>query len=219
VLDLEAELNDLMGQPIDTRLDPAPVPPGDRQLPAREILLGTALKDNPDLARAEAALEQGRSAVRAARADYIPEVGAFVRQSHQEGVPFLKSNFTTVGVSLTWSILDGGRKAGVVSQRRAQAAQAGEDRDRLRRRVEVDLGRTLRRLETARLQLEAAGEARALNAEKARLAANQRRAGIVSAARQAEADAAAKASEADLLAAQLALDLEHAGLDHLLGKP
>jgi multidrug efflux pump subunit AcrB/outer membrane protein TolC len=218
VTDLESELNDLMGQPIDTPLDPAPVPLEDRSLPSRDALLEEALRDNPGLARAEATVEEGRSALRAGKADYIPEVSAFVRQTHQEGLPFVQSNFTIVGVSMSWSIFDGGRKAGVVHQRNAQVAQASDDRDRLRRRVEVDLGRTLRKLETARMLVDAAEEASALNAEKDRLAANQFKAGVISAARQAEAEAAAKAANADLLAARLSLELDYAELDQLMGR-
>jgi multidrug efflux pump subunit AcrB/outer membrane protein TolC len=218
VTDLESELNDLMGQPIDTPLEPAPVPLEDRSLPSRDALLEEALRDNPDLARAEATVERGRSALRAGKADYIPEVSAFVRQTHQEGLPFVQSNFTTVGVSMSWSIFDGGRKASVVHQRNAQVAQASDDRDRLRRRVEVDLGRTLRKLETARMLVDAAEEASALNAEKDRLAANQFKAGVISAARQAEAEAAAKAANADLLAARLSLELDYAELDQLMGR-
>jgi outer membrane protein TolC len=163
-------------------------------------------------------VERGRSALRAGKADYIPEVSAFVRQTHQEGLPFVQSNFTIVGVSMSWSIFDGGRKAGVVHQRNAQVAQASDDRDRLRRRVEVDLGRTLRKLETARMLVDAAEEASALNAEKDRLAANQFKAGVISAARQAEAEAAAKAANADLLAARLSLELDYAELDQLMGR-
>jgi multidrug efflux pump subunit AcrB/outer membrane protein TolC len=218
VTDLESELNDLMGQPIDTPLDPAPILLEERILPARDALLEEALQGNPDLARAEAGVAKGRSALRASKADYIPEVSAFVRQSHQEGVPFLESNFTTVGLSLSWSILDGGRKASVVSQRNAQVAEASEDRDRLRRRVEVDLGKTLRKLETAKLLADAAEEASALDSEKDRLAENQFKAGVISAAKRAEAEAAARAADADLLAAKLGVQLDYAELDQLLGR-
>jgi outer membrane protein TolC len=218
VSDLQSELNDLMGQPIDQPLDPAPIILEDRILPSRDALLDEAVAGNPDLARAQATVEKSRSAVRAGKADYIPEVNAFVRETHQEGVPFLQSNITTVGLSFSWSILDGGRKASVVSQHRAQAAEASEDRDRLRRRVEVDLGRILRKLETARLMVDSAEAGRALNVEKARLATNQYKAGVISAAKRDEAQAVAESAEADLLAAKLALQLDYAELDQLMGR-
>jgi multidrug efflux pump subunit AcrB/outer membrane protein TolC len=218
VRDLEAELNDLMGQPIDTPLEPAPILVEPRALPAREALLGEALRNNPELARAAATLEQGRSGLRAAKADYIPEVGVFMTQTHQEGLPFVTSNFNVVGVKMSWSILDGHRKASVVHQRNALVAEATEDRDRLSRRVELDLDKTLRKLETSQLLVETAEAANDLNAEKARIAANAFKNGLSSAARRADADAAAKAAEADLLAARLNLELDFAELDRQLGR-
>ncbi len=218
VVDLESELNDLMGQPVDTPLDPAPVTTEVRNLDSRDALLDEALRNNPGLARAEATVEQSRSGLRAAKADYIPDVAVFFTQTHQEGLPFVTSNFNVVGVKMSWSILDGGRKASVVSQHNAQVSEASEDRERLRRRVEVDLGRTLRKLETAKLLVDAAEEASALNSEKDRLAANQFKAGVISAAKRAEAEAAARAADADLLAARLGLQLDYAELDQLLGR-
>jgi multidrug efflux pump subunit AcrB/outer membrane protein TolC len=219
VQDLESELNDLMGQPIDTPLDPAPVALEKRDLPDRKALVDQALRDNPELAQADATVERSRSALAASRDDhYIPDLSAFVRQTHQEGLPFVQSNFTTVGLSLSWTLFDGGRKAGVVNQRSAQVSEAIEDRDRLRRRVKVDLGKTLRKLETARLLVEAAEEARSTQAERARLAGNQFKAGVVRAAKRDEAAAAAQAADADLQAARLGMELDYAELARLLGQ-
>jgi len=219
IQDLEAELNDLTGRSLDTALDPASIPVQERTLPAKEALLEEALKGNPDLSRAEAKVDQGRNGVRAGKADFIPEVSAFARQTHQDGAPFLRNNYTSYGLTLSWSIFDGGRKAYVVSQRNALLTQASEDRDRLRRRVEIDLGKILRKIETAKLLEEAASEARDMNLEKARLAANQSKAGVISTAKAAEAEASARAAEADLLAARLGLELDYAELAKLLGKP
>jgi len=177
------------------------------------------LKGNPDLSRAEAKVDQSRSGVRAGKADFLPEVSAFARQTHQDGAPFLRSNYSSFGLTLSWSIFDGGRKAYVVSQRNALLSQASEDRDRLRRRVEIDLGKVLRRIETSKLLEEAASESLDMHLEKARLAANQSKAGVISAAKAAEAEAAARASEADFLAARLGLELDYAELNRLLGRP
>ena len=79
--------------------------------------------------------------MRAGKAGFIPELSAFVRQTHQEGVPFLRNTFTTVGLSFSWPLLDGGRKAYVVSQRNALVNQAHEEVQQLRRRLQIDLGK------------------------------------------------------------------------------
>jgi hypothetical protein len=41
---------------------------------------------------------KARSAVQAARYDYIPNVGLFLRYTHQNGVPFLPANNGVVGL-------------------------------------------------------------------------------------------------------------------------
>lgn len=215
--DLGAELNDLLGQPIETPLDLAPVIPKTEPLPSKEALLEQALKGNPELASATESMAKSRSALKAGKADYIPEISAFALQTHQDGMPFLRNNSTTIGLKLSWSIFDWGKKAGMVSQRAAMASQASENQRRIRNRVEIDLGKLLRKVETAQLLVEAADEACALNVEKARLATNQHKAGLIPASKKVEAEAAAKSAEADLLAARLGLDLARAELDQLLG--
>lgn len=215
--DLSSELNDLMGEPLPTPLDLAPVYPDPRPLPERDAMLEQVRKSNPDLAVAQASLDKSRSALKAGKSEYIPEVGAFVRQTHQDGLPFVQTNSTSYGLSLTWNILDWGKRSGVVNQRAALVSQASSNYHRVRNRAEIDLDKLLRKLETARILAEAAEEACAMNLEKARLTGNQHQAGLVPAARKVEADAEAKASEADLLAARLGLDLTRAELDRLLG--
>jgi len=215
--DLTSELNDLMGEALQTPLDLAPVPPDARPLPTREALLDQVRQSNPDLAVAQATLEKSRSGLKAGKAEYIPEVGAFVRQTHQDGLPFVQANSTSYGLSLSWNIFDWGKRSGVVNQRAALVNQASTNFDHARNRAEIDLDKLLRKLETARILTEAADEACAMNVEKARLAGNQNLSGLIPASKKVEADAEAKASEADLLAARLGLDLTRAELDRLLG--
>ena len=217
IADLGSELNDLLGQPIDTPLVLTAPEPGSRTLPSREALLAQALDGNPDLALAKSTMDKSQSALKAGRADYLPEISAFARQTHQEGLPFIPNNATTFGLTMTWTVFDWGRKAGVVSQRAAQVSEASEDYRRLRSRVAIDLGKLLRKIEAAELLVEVATEADSTVREKSRLAGNQFRAGLIPAAKRAEAEAAAKGTQADLLAARLGLDLAHAELEQLLG--
>lgn len=215
--DLASELNDLMGEPLQTPLELAPVAADSRPVPTREAMLSQVRQANPDLEIAAAALEKSRSALKAGKAEYIPDLGVFVRQTHQDGVPFVQANSTSYGLSLSWSILDWGKRSGVVRQRAALVSQASCNYDRIRNRAEMDLDRLLRKLETAQALAEAAEEARAMSVEKARLAGNQHKAGLMPAARMEEADAEARSSEAELLAARLGVELTRAELDRLLG--
>jgi multidrug efflux pump subunit AcrB/outer membrane protein TolC len=218
ITDLTAELDDLIDQPQGTVLDPAPFAPRTRALPGQQTLLAEALQANPELDSAAAATEKSRSALRAAKADYLPELTAYATAGHEEGVPFIHQNASAFGLALSWKLFDGGRKASVVNERSAQVGQASENQQRLRRRLEIDLGRLMRKVETCRLQAEVAEEACALRTEEARLAGNRLRAATISRAKQAEAEAAAKAARADLLGARLGLDLAYAELDQLLGR-
>jgi multidrug efflux pump subunit AcrB/outer membrane protein TolC len=215
--DLMSELDDLMGESLQSPLDLAPVSPDPRPLPTREAMLDQVRQGNPDLAVAQATLEKSRSALKAGKSEYIPELGAFIRQTHQDGVPFVQANSTTYGLSLSWNILDWGKRSGVVNQRAALVSQASSNYDRIRNRAEIDLDKLLRKVETAKLLVEAAEEACAMNVEKARLAGNQNQSGLIPVTKKVEADAEATASEADLLAARLGLDLTRAELDRLLG--
>lgn len=217
--DLTAELNDLTGISQDTPLTLVPFEPRTTALPAKDALLEEAVKANPELASATASVDRSQSALRAAKADlFIPDVSAFAMRTHQDGVPFVRQNSTTLGFSLSWSVFDGGRKAYVISERSALVNQASENQRRLRQRVEIDLGKVLRKVETSRLQAEAAEEAHRLRQEEARLAGNQLKFGTISGAKHAEIEAAAKSAEADWLAARMGLDLAYAELDRLLGK-
>jgi outer membrane protein TolC len=218
ITDLTAELDDLIDQPQGTVLDPAPFAPRTAALPSEAALLEEAVRANPELDSAAATTEKSRSALRAAKADYIPEITAYATAGHEEGVPFIHQNASSVGLTLSWKIFDGGRKAGVVQERSALVNQASENQHRIRQRVEIDLGKLMRKVETSRLQADVAEEACALRTEEARLAENQLRANTISEAKQAGAEAAAKAAQADLLAARLGLDLVYAELDQLLGR-
>jgi multidrug efflux pump subunit AcrB/outer membrane protein TolC len=215
--DLLSELNDLMGEPLDSTVELEPVTPETGPLPTRAELLDQARSGNPGLEKARRTMEKSKSALRAGKAEYIPDVSAFVRQTHQDGVPFVVSNSTTYGLALTWNIWDWGKRSKVVAQRAAVVNQATYDYDRIRNRVEIDLDKVLRKLQTTQLTVDVAEEASALNAEKARLAVNQRKAGLVSESKRAEAEAEARAAEADLLAARVGNDLARAELRQLLG--
>jgi outer membrane protein TolC len=93
--DLTAELNDLLGLPLDTQLDLDAAAPADLDRRSREEYVQTAWSQNPQIKAAEDAVEKAHAAAGAAKAAYIPDVTAYARQSYQDGIPFFVRNFGT----------------------------------------------------------------------------------------------------------------------------
>jgi multidrug efflux pump subunit AcrB/outer membrane protein TolC len=107
ISDLTGTLNSLMDLPIDGELDLQPISlePDIALLPLGEYTsIGT--KENPEIQAATEAVEKVRQGIRIARADYIPDVGAFAQYTFQNGVPFLVHNNATAGLRMTWNVFD-----------------------------------------------------------------------------------------------------------------
>ena len=85
----------------------------------------------------------------AARAEYIPEISAFAQYIHQDGAPFLSPNNGAVGLHMTWTVFEFGKRRGQVSERHgAGCAGRGESRH-LQNRVQIDVEKAVRRLNRA----------------------------------------------------------------------
>ncbi len=95
VSDLNAEMDDLLGLPLDTELELADVSSPPAECLTREQCLTAALNHNPVLQAAKETVSKARSGLAAARYEYIPDVGAFARNTYQSGVPWLQRS--------TWS--------------------------------------------------------------------------------------------------------------------
>ena len=125
--DLTGELKDLIGFQPDECIEVSPAEINALTVPPLDSLLESVLRDNADVQSARALQEKSRVGIRAARLDYIPDVSAYAKYTNQSGVPFLKSDFTSVGIQLSWSLFDWGKRSHVISQRRAEASQAKEN--------------------------------------------------------------------------------------------
>ena len=79
--DLNTELNDLLGLPLDTQLDLDPLVPSGFELRPREEYVHSAWSENPEILAAEEAVRKATAGVAAAKSAYIPDITAFARQS------------------------------------------------------------------------------------------------------------------------------------------
>jgi outer membrane protein TolC len=240
VVDMRQELADLCGLPIDTDLEIARPADSASPSPLMEVAVQTALENNPEIEVAMHQLEKAQAAVRAARAEYIPEVGAFAQHVYQNGAPFLSRNNGVIGVHMTWTLFEFGKRRGLVDERTAEVTQAEENLDRLRNRVRIDVEKAVRKLNRAETELvrnrvridvekavrklnraetelDSARELVAARTEGRRVTGNQFEAGTTNRSIFLESEASMLSAQADLLGAEYDRSVAAADLARLTG--
>ena len=217
IADLTAELDDALGLPLDTELDPTELSAALGAKLSHAEYLNAALAQNPEVRAAKEAVAKARSGVSAARFEYVPDIGAFARHTYQSGVPFVTHNIGMFGFQMNWTLFDWGKRKGVVEQREAQLAQAEENVRRVTDRVAVDVDRAYRKLERSELMIAVAGEALALRRENERLSGNRLKVGVISLAVNAATSAETRRAELSELQARLAYELALAEMARTAG--
>jgi outer membrane protein TolC len=216
--DLTTELNDLLGLPLETRLDLDPAVPTNFEQRPREEYVQSAWTEHPELLAAEEAVRKAQAGVAAAKSAYIPDVTAFARHSYQDGVPFLLHNFGTFGVNLNWEVFDFGKRRSAVREREAQLAEAEENLRRLKEEVAVGIERTYNKVERTRNMVQVANEVVKLRQESERLAQNQLTQGVILVSDRRQATAASYKAQAEYLQASLGYLLAWAELEQAAGR-
>lgn len=216
--DLNSELNDLLGNPLETPLVLSPVEMTAPEDLSHEAMVKAALAENPEITAATESVRQAEAAVKAAKSAYIPDVSVFARQSYQNGVAFLVHNFGTFGVTMNYDVFDFGKRRAVIREREAQLAQAQENVERLKDSVSVQVERSYNKVERTRKMLEVATEVVKLRSEAERIAQNQLANGVVVVSARRQASAASYKAQADLLQAQLMHLLARAELEQTIGR-
>jgi outer membrane protein TolC len=216
--DLTTELNDLMGLPLDTRLelDPA-VPAGFDQRP-REEYVQAAWSENPEILAAEQAVRKARAGVTAAKSAYIPDITAYARHTYQNGVPFFVQNFGSFGLILNWEVFDFGKRRAAVREREAQLAQAEENLQRLKEEVAVGIERSYNKVQRTRNLVQVANQVVKLRQEGERLAGNQLAQGVVLVSERLQTSADTYKAQANFLQASLGYLLAWAELEQAVGR-
>jgi len=218
VSDLNTELDDLLGLPLDTKLDLVPIEAIGADRRPLEEYVQTAWANNPEIASAEESIKQARAAVKSAKSAFIPDVTAFASDTWQNGVPFLVTNFGMVGVQLDYDVFDFGKRRASVRERDAQLAQAEENLKRLKDSISAQVERTYNALERTKNLMAVADQVVALRRENERLSHNQVTQGVVTVANTFEATSATYKSQVDLLQANLNYMLAWAELKQTIGQ-
>jgi outer membrane protein TolC len=216
--DLTTELNDLLGIPLDTRLQLDPAVPANFEQHPREEYLQSAWAENPEILAAQETVRKAQAGVNAAKSAYIPDITAFARHSYQDGVPFFVRNFGTFGVNLNWDVFDFGKRRSVVREREAQLAQAEENLERLKEEVAVGIERSYNKVERTKSMVEVANQVVKLRQESERLAENQLTQGVVLVSDRRQATALSYKAQAEFLQASLGYLLSWAELEETVGR-
>jgi outer membrane protein TolC len=218
VSDLTTELNDLLGLPLDTKLELDPAVPASFDQRPREEYVQAAWAARPEILTAEETVRKSRAAVVAAKSAYIPDITAYARYSYQVGVPFLVRNFGTFGFHLTWDVFDWGKRRAAVQEHEALLAQAEENLRRLKDEVAVGIERSYNKVERTRHMVQVAGQVVRLRQEGERLAGNQLIQGVALLSDRQQATAATYKAQSDLLQASLGHLLAWAELELAVGR-
>jgi len=219
VADMTEELADLCGLPVDAELDLSqPDGSASDASPEAGAAVQLALAKNPEIEGAAHQLEKARAAVRAARAEYIPEVSAFAQHVYQDGAPFLSSaNNGVFGVHMTWTLFEFGKRRGQVLERTAEVAQAEENLARLRNRVRIDVEKAVRKLNRAETGVESARQLVAATSEARRVTSNEAEAGTANRSVFLDSEASMLSAQADLLRAEFDRSVAAAELARITG--
>ncbi len=212
------ELNDLLGLPLDTKLDLESEGDANFETLPKAEYVKEAWEENPEIRAAEEAVEKARAGVAAAKTAYIPDITAFARHSYQDGVPFLVHNFGTVGVNLNYTLWDFGKRRSAVREHASQLAEAEQNLERLKEEVAVAVTRDYNKLERTRSMVNVATQVAQLRQESERLATNQATQGVVLTSNVRQATAANYEAKAELLQARLGYLLAWAELERTIGR-
>ena len=151
VAGLRAQLNRLMGRPIDRAFDAVePAPAVETSTPALSQLLAEAASQRPDLARAAASERLADSARRRARAAYLPTAAA--QAAFDVGGTRITDRAASwlVGGELRWSLGVGGGERAQMKAAAAASARARAEADDARAQAQVEVVTALRQVESAR---------------------------------------------------------------------
>jgi outer membrane protein TolC len=218
VADMKLELADMAGLPLDMELElAAPAGPESDPAPEAASAVKAALAHNPEIEAAARQLDKARAAVSAARAEYIPELGAFAQYIHENGAPFVSPNNGAVGLHLTWTVFEFGKRRGQVSERRAEVAQAEENLAQVRRRVQIDVEKAIRKLNRAETALDSARQLLASTTEARRVTSDRVEASTANQSALLDVEAAMSGAQADLLRAEYDRSVAAADLARLAG--
>ena len=219
VHDLTLELNNLLGLPLNTKLqlsEPPFVAPS--SITSREECVRIAREQSPDVRAAKQAVEKAKAGLGGAKYAYMPDLTAFARYSYQSGIPFLVHNFGTFGVIFEYELFDGGRRKAEIGEARTMLSEAEVNLDKVEEEVAVEVEMAYDKVEQMQTLVTVAEEVLKARTDSARIADSQFEQGAGLASARAEAATKMSSAKASLLEANVELSLAQAELKREMGE-
>ena len=149
------KLNDLMGRDIHTAFRVTEIGAANSEAEALAALEERALKNQPDLKKAELQVQQAHYDARAKKAEYIPDVSlALTLATTANFANALPSNITFAGLQLTWEPWDWGRRREEYAAKQVKEEQAKVAVSATGRSILIEVRNAWRQLESTRRALQ-----------------------------------------------------------------
>jgi outer membrane protein TolC len=231
----EADLRRLVGVPPSTRIEPAEplAEPGTMEPPSApetgpaavaEALVQEALARRPERAALQERIAAGEARVKAEQAARLPQVSAvagfdYANPNRRILPPSADWNDSwDVGVNVSWSVFDGGRRAAAARRADARTDALRRQAEDLDRRIRLQVTRRHLELVAARRAVEVAARNLVAARENSRVASERHRAGVVASSERLDAEVLLLRAALDETEALAQLRLSRAALDRALGR-
>jgi outer membrane protein len=221
----EANLRRLLDLPPATSIEtvePAAEPaPSPEEL---ESLVAAAQAARPERQALVARVAAADAAVRSDHGGRLPQLGVsgeyLYANPNRDIVPPTSDWKDTwnLGIGVSWTVFDGGRRSAGEARARAQADAAREQLRDLDRSIRLEVTQQVLELRTAALRLRVAERAVASATESQRVAGERYRAGVIPSSELTDAEVAHERASLTHTEARAALRLAAAGLERAVGR-
>jgi outer membrane protein TolC len=219
VRDLTFEFNNLLGLPLNTKLQLSEQPfVAPSSIASREECVRIAREQSPDVRAAKQAVERAKAERNVAKYAYIPDLTAFARYSYQSGYPFLVHNFGTIGAVFAYDLFDGGRRKAKIGEARTMLSKAEVNLDQVQEEAAVEVEIAYDKVEQMLTLVKVAEEVLKTRTEGVRIADSQFEQGASLASARAAAVSKMSSAKASLLEANVELSLAQAELKRAMGE-
>jgi outer membrane protein TolC len=219
VRDLTLQLNNLVGLPLNTKLQLSEQPfVAPSSTISRDDCVRIAREQSPDVMAAKQEVEKAKAELGVAKYAYMPDLTGFARYSYQSGIPFLVHNFGTFGALFEFELFDGGRRRAEIAEARTTLSKAEVNLDKVEEEVAVGVEIAYDNVEQMLTLVTVAEEVLKARTEGARLADSQFEQGAALASARAEATSKMSSAKASLFEANVELSLAQAELKRAMGE-